>query len=273
MLCGIQSRRQLDLGKLQDVKPQFATLALAMLLTTVPAAGQIHSEARCVKTPLFTAQHVAFWSASSGVDAFFYRSGLAVDADGAFRAYHPNDRLGLDSLNHAGRPGNWWALVTENGKPTGHPVLQRKSDPAPGFYVSTTALYDPANPNPRDPHRYVDAAKIPYVVLHPVALRHARLGDFATVVNLQNGKVVGAVVADESAADLRVGEGSIALAKRLGIDASPRRGGKEEPVVAYIVYPGSGNGRPRSLREILANSNRLFKAFGGRDTLKACLAE
>ena len=28
----------------------------------------------------------------------------AVDADGAFRAYHPNNRLGLDTIDHAGRP-------------------------------------------------------------------------------------------------------------------------------------------------------------------------
>jgi hypothetical protein len=129
-------------------------------------------------------------------------------------------------LNHAGHEGNWWALVTENEKTSGRPIVQLKSDPAPGFYVSTTALYDRDNPNPRDPHRYVDAATIPYVVLHPKALNYARLGDFATVVNLQNGKISEAIVADESSANLPVGEGSIALAQALGIDSNPRTGGK-----------------------------------------------
>lgn len=243
---------------------------VSFALKCQPAGAQTNPRPACDKTRLFAAQQVEFWSPANG-GAFFYVSGLAIDADGAFRAYHPNGRSGLDSLNHAGRPGNWWALVTDTGKPSGHPLVQRKSDPAPGFYVSATALYDPRNPNQRDPRRYVDAATIPYVVLHPEALRHAHLGDFATVVNLQNGKTSAAIVADESSPDLPVGEGSIALAKRLGVNANPRRGGKDEAVVAYIIYPGSGNGRPRPLRDILANSSRLFKSFGGRSALNACL--
>jgi hypothetical protein len=51
-------------------------------------------------------------------------------------------------------------------------------------------------------------------VLHPKALKYARLGDFATVMNLHNGKIAVAFVADESASNLPVGEGSIAVAKR-----------------------------------------------------------
>jgi hypothetical protein len=249
-----------------------AILLVAILLPGVSAPSARRSHGTCEKGKLFTAQNVVFWSAPSSPEAFFYKSGMAIDADGAIRAYHPNDRLGLDSLTHAGHPGNWWALITDNDKPDGHPVLQRKSDPAPGYYVSTTALYDPSNPNRRDPHRYVDAAKIPYVVLHPKALHHARLGDFATVVNLQNGRISPAIVADESAPDLPVGEGSIALARALGINSSPRNGGKDGSVV-YLIYPGSGNGKPRPLREIIANSKRLFAAWGGSDKLNACFAD
>jgi hypothetical protein len=237
----------------------------------VPQTSRPASRETCEKAKLFTAHHVVAWSFESRPTAFFYKSGLAVDADGAFRAYHPNGRLGLDSLSHAGHEGNWWALVTENEKPSGRPVVQLESDPAPGFYVSTTALYDRDNPNPRDPHRYVDAATIPYVVLHPVALNYAKLGDFATVVNLQNGKISAAIVADESAPHLPVGEGSIALAQALGIDASPRTGGKDGDVV-YLVYAHSGNSRPRELEEIVANAKKLFDGWGGLDRLNACVA-
>ncbi len=230
------------------------------------------SDDHCRKSKLFTTRGVVAWSALPAAKVFFYKSGLAIDADGALRAYHPRDRLGLDSLAHAGHKGNWWALVTDNGKPNGHPVVQGKSDPAPGYYVSTTALYDPGNLNPRDPHRYVDAAKIPYVVLHPKALNHARLGDFATVVNLRNGKLSAAIVADESAPDLPIGEGSIALAKVLGIDADPRRGGQDADV-AYVIYPGSGNGKPRLFEDIFGTSKQLFEAWGGLSKLKACIAD
>jgi hypothetical protein len=246
-------------------------LMLAILFPNIQVASGPASHIICKKSKLFTAQRIVAWSAPSVGRGFFYKSGLAIDADGAARAYHPNDRLGLDSLAHAGHRGNWWALVTDNDKTTGTPVVQGASDPAPGYYVSTTALYDRGNPNPRDPHRYVDAVNIPYVVLHPKALRYAQLGDFATVVNLRNGKASAAIVADESAPNLPVGEGSIALAEALGIDSSPRHGGQDGDVV-YVIYPGSGNGRPRKLEEILANSNRLFEAWGGLERLNACLA-
>jgi hypothetical protein len=223
------------------------------------------------KFKLFRQHGIVAWScASSRLNAFFYVAGLAVDADGAFRAYHPTDRLGLDTLAHAGHTGDWWALATDTGETTGRPVLQQKGDPAPGYYVSMTSLYDATKLNERDPHRFVDAAKIPYVVLPPVGLKHAKLGDFATVVNLKNGKIAAAIVADESAPELKLGEGSIALADALGIDSNPRYGGADGGV-AYVIYPNSGNGKPRALEDIAANSQRQFQMWGGLDKLHACL--
>jgi hypothetical protein len=88
---------------------------------------------------------------------------MMIDADGAYRAYHPANK-GLDFLANGGKPGNWWALVTENGKPSGTPVVQGPADPAPGFYISTTSLEDPAFGR-KDPRRYVDSESIPYIVL------------------------------------------------------------------------------------------------------------
>jgi RecA/RadA recombinase len=108
------------------------------------------------------------------------------------------------------------------------------------------------------------------VVLPPVGLKHAKLGDFATVMNLRNGKIAEAIVADESAPDLKMGEGSIALANQLGIESNPRYGGIDRGV-AYVIYPGSGNGKPRLLNEIIANSQNHFQVWGGLDKLNACL--
>ena len=224
----------------------------------------------CEKIKLFKAHGVVVWSTPNRSLGIFYKSSLAIDADGAFRAYHPVDRLGLDSLAHAGHRGNWWALVTDNEEKSGRPILQGDSDPAPGYYVSTTALYNADNSNVRDPRRYVDAAAIPYIVLHPKVLNYARLGDFATVVNLQNGKTSAAIAADESAPNLPVGEASIALAEALGVDSSPRTGGKNGDI-AYLVYPGSGNGKPRRVQEIVANSRDLFETWGGVSKLNSCL--
>ena len=248
-----------------------AVVFIAVLLLNSPEPKPDRTRP-CSRSKIFFVQRIVAWSTPFAPEGFFYKSGLAIDADGAYRAYHPDDRLGLDSLVHAGYPGNWWALATDNGKRSGRPVVQGNSDPAPGYYVSTTALCDPDNPNSRDPHKYVDAASVPYVVLHPKALRYARLGDFATVVNLHNGRISPALVADSSASNLPLGKGSIALARALGVDASPRDGGEDEGI-AYLIYPGSGNGRPQPLQNIVIKSKQLFDAWGGFRKLRACLAD
>jgi hypothetical protein len=234
--------------------------------TNLPVSSQLSP-----KVKLFRHHSTIAWSCdSSGVNAFVYEAGLAVDADGAFRAYHPNNRLALDTIEHAGYSGNWWALATDTGEPSGRPVVQGKNDPAPGYYISMTSLFDAENPNERDPRRFVNAASIPYVVLPPEGFKHAKLGDFATVVNLRNGKVASAIVADESAPELPMGEGSIALAALLGVDSNPRTGGIEHGI-AYVIYKGSGTGKPRSGDEIVSASQRYFQTWGGQQKLNSCL--
>jgi hypothetical protein len=137
--------------------------------------------------------------------------------------------------------------------------------------VSTTTLYDAENANVRDPQRYVDAVTIPYVVIHPKLLSLVHLGDFATVLNMRDGKMSGAIVADLSARNLPVGEGPIALAEAIGIESNPRRCGADGGVV-YLIYPNSGDRRSRTLQEIIAMSRELFEAWGGGETLNACWA-
>ena len=46
----------------------------------------------------------------AGTSAFFYESGMTIDADGAPNAYHP-DNTGLDDLANAGAPGRWEGLA------------------------------------------------------------------------------------------------------------------------------------------------------------------
>ncbi|HUB30429.1 MAG TPA: glycoside hydrolase family 75 protein [Terracidiphilus sp.] len=242
----------------------FASLALPAL----PQAAPSHESQR---VKLFRHHSTTAWSCSSAeVQAFVYESGFAVDADGAYRAYHPDDRLGLDSIEHAGHPGNWWALATDTGSPDGHPVIQGRNDPAPGYYVSMTALFDSRIGDEHNPRRFVDAATIPYVVLPPKGFKHARLGDFAMVMNLESGKRAGAIVADASAPDLPMGEGSIALAQLLDIDPNARTGGTDRGVV-YVIYPGSGNGEPRPLGVIDRLARANFEKWGGLPKLKSCL--
>ncbi|TMV52154.1 hypothetical protein FE783_04210 [Paenibacillus mesophilus] len=191
---------------------------------------------------------------------------MDIDADGSPRAYNPQN-TGLDDLRFAGRPGHWVAIVTHNDKPSGKPVIQKRTDPAPGFYVSRTSLSD-FNKRFTDPNAYVNAEKIPYIVLPKNKNFGAVLGDMAVVYNTRNGRVAFAVYADVNNG---FGEGSIALARALGINPNPRTGGTgNRENVIYLVFPksGRGNGHIPSRREIIRKTQRLFREWGGIRLLK-----
>lgn len=200
-----------------------------------------------------------------GSSAFFYEAGMTIDADGAPNAYHP-DNTGLDDLTNAGGPGNWEGLAKNR---YGDPFVQGPDDPYPGYYVSATALVDRTR-QVNDPLRYVDASKIPYVVLPGAMSRQlgARPGDFAVVLNQRNGRISYAIFADVGPPD-RIGEGSMALAENLGIRSNARNGGTRGGIL-FLVFPGSGNGHPRTIEEIDAEGEKLFQAWGGSDQLSAC---
>jgi hypothetical protein len=156
-----------------------------------------------------------------------------IDADGAYRAYHPDNKSGLDDLRNAGGPGNWYGIVCDrNGKP----FIQGANDPAPGFYVSATAYQWPGRA-PSEPLRYVDAESVPYVVVSPLIRNAASgivLGCKARIS--YNGRSVDAVVADIGPRK-KIGELSIAAARALGFPSSPRTGGVESGVT-YELWPG-----------------------------------
>jgi hypothetical protein len=194
--------------------------------------------------------------------AMFFRSDLAVDADGSPRAYHPtNDKLALD-FKANGFP---FAVLHVNGKPH----IQGTSDPAPGFFVSMTSLEDKSK-EVTDPRRYVDSEVIPYVVLPPVLRGNgkAKLGDFAIVINKKNGKSSFAIFVDIGP-KTKLGEGSIALAAALDVKKNPKTGGPVADLI-YVVFPGSGNGKPRSLEEIRSGGEAAFAEFGGMEQVNAC---
>lgn len=220
----------------------------------------------CELTELLFVGEVPVWEIR-GERGLLFIAGLAIDVDGAPNAYHPQD-LGLAHIDNAGKPGNWWALVTDNGRPDGNPVLQEQSDPFPGYYISTTALFDPGFA-PTDPRRYVDSRTIAYFVLPLGMAVGAELGDFGVVMNTRNERLSAAIFADLGPRD-HIGEGSIALAENLGLYSGPRRGGTSQGI-AYLVFRGSGDGRPKSSEEMHSRTLEIFEAWGGKGRLRGCL--
>lgn len=159
---------------------------------------------------------------------------IGLMSDGAYRAYHPDNRSGLDDLRNAGGPGNWYGVVTGAD---GRPIVQTSNDPAPGFHVSATS-YEWPEFGKNDPRRYVDAEHVPYIVVSPLIRNAAKgvvLGCKARVHC--NGKSVDAVVADIGPRK-KIGELSIAAAAAVGIPPSARAGGEERQVVEYEFWPG-----------------------------------
>jgi peptidoglycan hydrolase-like protein with peptidoglycan-binding domain len=178
---------------------------------------------------------------ASGI-AVFYRAGMDVDADGSPHAYNP-ENTGLDVNEDAMDGSEWVGVVTDND---GSPVIQNSSDPAPGFYVSTTSLEDPREAVTK-PSRYVDAAKIPYIVIPGGALGRARLGHPTIVLDVFTGRRVKGIVADAGPRD-KIGEASMFLAAAImdqrvcplgDPDSSnfsnPRTGGADAKRFLYII--------------------------------------
>lgn len=82
----------------------------------------------------------------------------------------------MDVLANAGRPGNWFGVVTDTAEQDGTPVVQGPQDPCPGAYVSATSLHLPGQDGERLPDsspvkyvdKYVDSATVPFVVVPPM---------------------------------------------------------------------------------------------------------
>jgi hypothetical protein len=196
-----------------------------------------------------------------------YESGLAVDADGSPRAYHPESHLGLDDLSCAGHPGNWWGIATDQ---RGIPYVQKASDPAPGYYVSTTALAGWHRPI-WDPFRYVDAEEIPFIVLPSRPHLGVDLGALGMAFNPATGDSSAFIYADIGPAN-QIGEGSIALAKNLGVNPSPRGGGAQWGIVT-LIFPHTHRDWPAYKTDILNVADKNFLIWGGFNKLRTALPE
>ena len=151
-------------------------------------------------------------------------------------------------------------------------MAERVSGPYRGYYVSTTSLEQSDIRDLRSPKRYIDATKVSYIALPQDFARtfDIHLGDLAVVVNQANGQSAYAIYADVGPGG-RIGEGSVALAKALGIPANPRHDSVADGVT-YLIFPGS---RPSSDDRVTARNIKLlaareYRRWGGRQRLRTC---
>ncbi len=195
---------------------------------------------------------------------------FTIDADGAPKAYGPDDS-GLDDLANAGESGNWYGLATDapDCGPAGTPLVQGADDPAPGFYVSTTAMTNPAVHDCRKQSNYVDSSSIPYVALPPaIAKLDRNRGNLVVVEQLPGGSPQFGVQADVAPRD-GLGEGSIDLAQRLGLKSDPRHGGTSKRKIVFVVLTDR-MAFPANADEVNTNASAAFDKWGGQERLDAC---
>lgn len=219
----------------------------------------------CRKKTITTINHIKVWQLLNNTQCYFFQSKMAIDADGSPRAYHPRN-IGLDDLRHAGSKGHWWGIATDK---TGKPFIQTSKDPNPGYYVSTTSLCDARYPE-HDPRKYVNSEKIPYIALPPelIKLTNTKLGDVGYVYNTHTKKSSFVIFADTGPKG-KIGEGSIFLAKKLGIKDSPRTGGQASGVI-YVVFPNSKVNGLYSIENIEKKAKAYFQKMNIKQILVNC---
>lgn len=169
--------------------------------------------------------------------AILWKSSFAVNADGSPHAYGP-DNSGLDYTDNAGSPGNWWGIYAPpDGQ--GEPLIQAAYHPAPGHFISTTALVNPTYPQDH-PHRYIDSERYGFYVI-PAGESFCKLGDVGLALNTLTGDHFYFAMADIGPQN-QIGEGSMLLARCLGLPTDPRSGGTSQPIIACVVLPDSDPG-------------------------------
>jgi hypothetical protein len=198
--------------------------------------------------------------------------------------HSPNgDKEALDYLANAGAPGNFYGLAKDakSHKHNGDehaPCVQGPGDPAPGFYVSASALVGRGK-GECDPRKYVDSSSINYVALPATVISklHGAKGDIVAVGNWATGKVAFAIFADAGGKPNGMGEGSVALARALGSSANPKGSKGADAHAAYLVFLGSApklglhpiTEWPPTQARIDAEGRKLLDAWGGEAQFRA----
>lgn len=195
--------------------------------------------------------------------ALVYKTGATVNGDGSPHCYHSDDDQALDYLANAGSPGNWWGIYAPNDEP----IVQSIYHPAPGYYVSTTALTNAAYPEDHPDH-YIDSERYPFCVVPGNFGNGWKLGDVGFVLNEKTQDNMYCATADIGPAN-HIGEVSMLLAKCLGLKPDPKSGGCESGIV-YVVFPGSDPGyKPWTLKCEIAVET--FQIWGGTTKLASLL--
>jgi Fungal chitosanase of glycosyl hydrolase group 75 len=250
-------------------------LAVPLLLSAAPAPAASRAAPACDAVHWRTYQGTRFFRFPGSTAYFYVVSRMAVDADGAPNAYHP-DNTGLDHNANAGYPGGGWknVLVPDPSNPN-RPYVQKEGE-FKGYFVSMTALRGSLAST--DVRNYPDARTVPYLVFPHSFYQLSGtglIGDFGAARALSGGEESAAIVADVGPANAPLGEVSIGMAENLGgTNVNPRNGaGMPTGRFVYVVFPRSrANPRwPVGAADLEQRSAQLLAELGGWERILACV--
>jgi Fungal chitosanase of glycosyl hydrolase group 75 len=287
---------------------RFGRILLSAAAMVILAALAFPQDVACQKTPV--AEHygkIQPWRTGQAVG--FTSPGLAVDADGAPNSYLVDGKGLSDTcdgvvalvkgkrVNKKTDPEHWYAICQQAWKDAqasgdfskvaifgflvdkhNHPLVQGAGDPLPGkAYISTTSMTVKGTPDGTQRH-WVDAVKIPYVVLPGdfVKAYHVKPGDLAVVYRPKTQAVAFGVFADggdlgEASVKLHTDLGSSPIVTKDGVARA--KAGIPDHVVT-IVFPGTNV--PSSVdadewnKQIHQAGEDALKKWGGLPRLQSC---
>jgi hypothetical protein len=175
----------------------------------------------------------------------YFTADADIDADGANGqnggpAAYRNDDKGTEALANGGMKLVEGKVICAHEWARSIVILGDDNQPrvfGNGVIASMTWYRHPGK-KADDPTAYVDSETVPYIVVPPLIVQKTAgvvRGCRARVS--WNGRSVDCVVADRGPAR-KIGELSIAAARALGINPSPRNGGRNVPDVFYELWPG-----------------------------------
>jgi hypothetical protein len=168
-----------------------------------------------------------------------------IDADGANGqsggpVAYKVDNSGSDYLENGGMTIVDGKVVCAKAWARSVVILGPDNEPKvfPNGVIASMTWYRHLDKNRNDPTAYVDSETVPYIVVPPLIVQETSgvvRGCRARIT--YRGKSVDCVVADKSG-KTSIGEMSIAAARALGINPSPRNGGLGKSEVFYELWPG-----------------------------------
>ncbi|MEK6336827.1 MAG: hypothetical protein AABM67_18020 [Acidobacteriota bacterium] len=175
----------------------------------------------------------------------FFTADGDIDADGANgqnggQAAYKADNSGSEHLANGGMKivngkvicAHSWARDIVLLGPDNQPKVFE------GGIIASTTLYRHMNKPANDPAAYVDAETVPYIVVPSLIIQGTAGVVRGCKARVTRGdRSADCVVADKGPRN-KIGELSIAAARALGLNPSPRNGGTESPEIFYELWPG-----------------------------------